>query len=73
MVVTRVEEMVVDGIPLAGFLPEFEVADLDRHPLVAERFVGEGVTMTLSFHTFALAVGGRRILVDTGRGSGKER
>jgi len=51
------------------FLLDFESADLERHRWVAERFVGGGETMPLSFHTFALAVGDRRILVDTGAGT----
>lgn len=71
--VTRVEEMVVEGIPLASFLLDFDVADLDRHPWVRERHVGAGDTMPLSFHTFAVAAGGRRILVDTGCGNSKPR
>lgn len=71
--VTRVEEMVTGGIPLGAFLLDFESADLERHPWVAERFVGEDETMPLSFHTFALAVAGRRILVDTGCGNHKRR
>lgn len=71
--ITRVEEMVAGGVPLGGFLLDFSSSDLERHPWVAERFVGEGETMPLSFHTFALAVGGRRILVDTGCGNHKQR
>jgi len=63
----------VAGIPLGMFLLDFDSADLERHPWVAERFVGVGETMALSFHTFALSVGGRRILVDTGCGNTKER
>ncbi|HEX5365860.1 MAG TPA: MBL fold metallo-hydrolase [Acidimicrobiales bacterium] len=73
MEVTRVEEMVVDGVPLGMFVLDFDADELDRHPWVAERFLGEGATMPLSFHTFALAVGDRRILVDTGCGNGKPR
>lgn len=71
--ITRVEEQVTGGIPLGMFLLDFDSGDLERHRWVAERFVGEGETMPLSFHTFALAVGGRRILVDTGCGNHKPR
>jgi len=72
--ISRVEEMVVTGIvPLGSFLLDFDSADLDRHGWVRDRFVGEGLTMPLSFHTFAIAVGGRRILVDTGCGNAKPR
>ncbi len=71
--ITRVEEMVVDGVPIGMFVLDFDADQLDRHPWVAERFLGEGATMPLSFHTFALAVGDRRILVDTGCGNRKPR
>ena len=71
--ITRVEEMVVGGVPLGAFLLDYDSADLERHRWVAEHFVGEGETMPLSFHTFALAVGDRRILVDTGCGNHKPR
>lgn len=71
--ITRVEEQVTGGIPLGAFLLDFDSGDLERHRWVAERFVGEGETMPLSFHTFALAVGDRRILVDTGCGNHKPR
>lgn len=71
--ITRVEEQVTEGVPLGLFLLDFDAGDLERHRWVAERFVGEGATMPLSFHTFALAVGDRRILVDTGCGNHKPR
>ena len=71
--ITRVEELTVGGIPLSAFLLDFEARDLEAHPWVAERFLGEGATMTLGFQTFAVRAGDRRILVDTGCGNHKER
>ena len=66
--ITRVEELTVGGIPLSAFLLDFEARDLKAHPWVAERFLGEGATMTLGFQTFAVRAGDRRIhLVDEHR------
>jgi glyoxylase-like metal-dependent hydrolase (beta-lactamase superfamily II) len=71
--IARVEEQLVAGVPLGAFLPDFDAADLERHRWVAEHFCGPGATMPLSFHTFAVAAGDRRILVDTCCGNGKAR
>jgi glyoxylase-like metal-dependent hydrolase (beta-lactamase superfamily II) len=54
------------------FITEYDSGDLERHRWL-DRYVGEGETMPLSFHTYALAAGGRRILVDTGCGNNKPR
>ncbi|HEX4979668.1 MAG TPA: MBL fold metallo-hydrolase [Acidimicrobiales bacterium] len=70
--ITRVEEMLVPGLPIGVMFGDFESGDLERHRWL-ERYVGDNETMPLSFHTYAVAAGERRVLVDTCCGNAKPR
>src|SRR5579875_3721406 len=70
--VKRVEEMLTPGIPIGAFIGDYQSSDLDDNKWLSA-YLGEDETMPLSFHTYALVAGGRRILVDTCCGNHKER
>ncbi len=70
--VTRVEEMLTPGIPIAAFIGDYQSSDLEANRWLSA-YVGDNDTMPLSFHTYAFEADGKRILVDTGCGNHKTR
>jgi glyoxylase-like metal-dependent hydrolase (beta-lactamase superfamily II) len=73
VLVSRIDELALPADTGAWLLPEATPELIaDSGPLPAASVDGDG-RLALSVHTFALRIGERRVLVDTGVGNGKPR
>ncbi|MYT32621.1 MULTISPECIES: MBL fold metallo-hydrolase [unclassified Streptomyces] len=73
LTVHRIDEVVLPPETGPWLLPGATPDVVARHDWLRPDFVDRSGTLRLASHTFALSVGGLRVLVDTGIGNGKTR
>ncbi|KOV85215.1 MBL fold metallo-hydrolase [Nocardia sp. NRRL S-836] len=71
--VRRVDEVVLPPATGAWLLPGATPDVVAGHDWLRPDFAGDDGVLRLASHSFAVSAGGKRILVDTGIGNGKQR
>ncbi|KJK59328.1 MBL fold metallo-hydrolase [Saccharothrix sp. ST-888] len=71
--VHRIDEIALPAATGPWLLPEATPQVVARHPWLRPDFAGPDGGLRLAVHSFALEIGGLRVLVDTGIGNGKTR
>ncbi|MDQ7807568.1 MBL fold metallo-hydrolase [Amycolatopsis sp. A133] len=71
--VRRVDEVLLPPATGPWLLPGATPDVVDGHDWLRPDFAGDDGVLRLASHSFAVSAGGKRILVDTGIGNGKQR
>ncbi|SFJ28777.1 Glyoxylase, beta-lactamase superfamily II [Amycolatopsis sacchari] len=71
--VHRIDEVSLPPATGPWLLPTATPDVVARHDWLRPHFAGDDGALRLASHTFAVSVGGHRIVVDTGIGNGKQR